>query len=333
MAVVIRTAMVLAIALGLTACGGGSSSRPTTRPPAAEPATAPSPDHRPAGTEVRVGLLPEGIVVIPRSGLVAVAVRDPAQIVLIPTGGARPLRRVSIPASPRHLELSGTGGPVLIPAETADELLELSVPRASISSIAVGVHPHDAAAAAGRVFVGNEFGRSVSVLAGSRVVGQARGFLQPGGLAAVGGAVAVVDVRADTVTLIDAHTLRALDAAPAGEGPTHVVAGGRRLFVADTRGNALLAFATEPKLHLAGRLPLPARPYGVAIDQVRNRLWVTLTATNEVAEVSIERPRLRRVASYPTGRQPNTVAVDPRDGRVYVADAGAGVVQLIDPRH
>jgi DNA-binding beta-propeller fold protein YncE len=70
----------------------------------------------------------------------------------------------------------------------------------------------------------------------------------------------------------------------------------------------------------------------MAIDRVRNRLWVTLTATNELVEVAIDGPRLRRGRSYPTGRQPNTVAVDPRDGRVFVADAGAGAVQLIDPR-
>ncbi len=279
-----------------------------------------------------MGRLPEGIVVIPRSGLVAVAARDPARIVLIPTRGDRPVRRIGVPTPPRHLGLVGPGGPILIPAESADELLELGVSTASVRSIAVGVHPHDAAAVAGRVFVGNEFGGSVSVVAGGLLVGQVRGFLQPGGVAAVGSGVAVVDVRADTVTLIDAHSLRVLGKAPAGDGPTHVVAGGGRLFVADTRGDALLAYATEPRFHPVGRLALPGTPYGMAIDPMRNRLWVTLTATNEVVEVAADDSRLRRVASYPTGRQPNTVAVDPRDGRVFVADAGPGVVQVIDPR-
>jgi DNA-binding beta-propeller fold protein YncE len=163
------------------------------------------------------------------------------------------------------------------------------------------------------------------------VVARIRGFLPPGGLAAIGSDVAVVDVRADTVTLVDAHTLRLLGSAPAGMGPTHVVADGRRLFVTDTRGDALLAYATQPKLHLVGRLALRGSPYGVAIDPVRNRLWVTRTAQNELVEVAIDGPTPRRVASYPTDRQPNTVAVDPRNGRVFVADTRAGVVQLIDP--
>jgi DNA-binding beta-propeller fold protein YncE len=279
-----------------------------------------------------VGTLPEGIAVDPHAEIVAVAVRDPPRLALVGAGSGRVLRSVRIVAPPRHLELAGDSGPVLVPAEQADQLIELSLPSATVRSIPVGVHPHDAAAVAGRVFVGNEFGRSVSVLAGRRMVAQIEGFIQPGGLAAVGGEVAVVDVRADAVTLIDAHSLRVLGKAPAGKGPTHVVAGDGRLFVADTRGNALLAYATHPKLHLVSRLALAGTPYGIAIDPVRSRLSVTLTATNELVEVAIDGPRLRRVASYPTGRQPNTVAIDPRDGRVFVADAGAGVVQLIDPR-
>jgi DNA-binding beta-propeller fold protein YncE len=264
--------------------------------------------------------------------MVAVAIRDPARLVLIGAGSGRVLRRVRIAAPPRHLELAGDSGPVLVPVEPVDRLLEVSLPSATVRSIAVGVHPHDAVAVAGRVFVGNEFGGSVSVVAGRRVVAQIAGFLQPGGLAAVGGEVAVVDVRADAVTLVEGRRLRVVGRAAAGEGPTHVVAAGRRLFVVDTRGNALLGYATEPKLHLVSRLALSGTPYGIAIDVVRDRLWVTLTARNELVEVAIDGPMLRRVASYPTGRQPNTVGVDPRDGRVFVADAGAGVVQLIDPR-
>ena len=264
--------------------------------------------------------------------MVVVAVRDPARLVLIGADSGRVLRRVPIASPPRHLELAGERGPVLVPAEPVDQLIEVSLPSATVRSIAVGVHPHDAVAAAGRVFVGNEFGRSVSAVSGRRVIAQIEGFMQPGGLAAAGGEVAVVDVRADTITLVDAHSLRVLGSAPAGEGPTHVVAGSGRLFVADTRGNALLAYATRPKLHLVGRLTLPGTPYGLATDPVHNRLWVTLTATNELVEVVIGGQPLRRLASYPTGRQPNTVAIDPRDGRVFVADAGAGVVQAIDPR-
>lgn len=301
------------------------------RPPAAEPATATVARLRPAGHETRVGPLPEGIVVDPHAGMVAVAVQDPAELVLIDAVSGRVLQKVRISAPPRHLELAGDSGPLLVPAEPVDWLIEVSLPSATVRSVAVGVHPHDAAAVAGRVFVGDEFGRSVSVVVERHVVARIGGFLQPGGLAAVGADVGVVDVRADTITLIDAHSLRVLGRAQAGKGPTHVVARHGRLFVADIRGNALLAYATRPKLHLAARLALPGTPYGIAIDSVRNRLWVTLTAINELVAVAIDGATLRRVGSYPTDRQPNTVAVDPRDGRVFVSDAEPGVVQLIDP--
>jgi len=68
-------------------------------------------------------------------------------------------------------------------------------------------------------------------------------------------------------------------------------------------------------------------PYGIAHDVRRGRLWVTLTATNRVAEVT-DRRLLR---SFPTVRQPNSVAVNPGDGRVFVASRADGTLQLLDP--
>ena len=315
----------------VAACSSRHHNAPRILPPAAEPAQAPSQARRPAGRIVGVGALPEGIAVAPRSGVAIVAVRDPAELVLVNARSGRVLRRVGIVAPPRHLELAGPAGPVLVPAETANRLLELSLRTGTVRSITVGVHPHDAAATDGRVFLGDEFGDSVSVVPAGRAVARIGGFLQPGGIAAIGGDVAVVDVRADTVTLIDARSLRVIARAAAGHGPTHVVAAGTMLFVADTRGNAILSYA-QPRLRLVGRLLLPGTPYGIAIDRGGRRLWVTLTASNELAELAVGARSLRPVAAYHTAQQPNTVAVDPRDGRVFVADAGAGAVELIDPR-
>jgi DNA-binding beta-propeller fold protein YncE len=323
---------LLAAGLALAACGAGQRGAGPAPLAAAEPAVAPPPVLHPAGPSIPVGAFPEGIVVDPRTGIVVVAVRDPAQLVLLSARTGRVLRRVPILAPPRHLELVPGGLTVLVPAEPIDRLLELSLPGGRVRSVAVGAHPHDAAAAAGRVLVGNEFGHSVSVIRGARTIARIGGFLQPGGLAAVGRDVAVVDVGADTVTLIDAASFRVLGSAHAGQGPTHLVSDGERLFVVDTRGGAVLVYATRPALRLVSRFSLPGTPYGVAIDPLRRRLWVTLTAKDALAELAIDGPSLRALDSYPTARQPNTVAVDPRDGRVFVADAGPGAVQLIDPR-
>jgi len=83
-------------------------------------------------------------------------------------------------------------------------------------------------------------------------------------------------------------------------------------------------------MELIRRYPLPGAPYGMAIDNRRHRLFVTLTARNELAELTAEgRPHI--VRRYPTPQQPNTVAVDTATGRVFVAGKVDGVLQLLDP--
>ncbi len=316
------------VVVALAGCGGSRDHLA-----AAEPAVAPASVDAPAGRSVPVGNGPEGIVADRRTGLIVVGLRAPAQLVMINARSGRVVRRVLIPGAPRHLQLAAVGGPVLVPEELVDRLLEVSLPSGRFRSIKVGARPHDAAEDNGRVFVGNEFGRSVGVIQGTRVVREIGRFIQPGGLAAAGPDVAVVDVGADSVTLIDAGTLREVGRVSAGAGPTHVVAGaGGLLYVIDTRGNAVLTFATRPKLRRLMRFPLTGTPYGVAIDPARQRLWVTLTARNQVVELDSTGGLLRRVSTYATGRQPNTVAIDDGTGSVFVADSGAGAVQIIEPR-
>ncbi len=139
---------------------------------------------------------------------------------------------------------------------------------------------------------------------------------QPGRLAvtAMGDRVAVLRPRERALELFAADTLRPLGRIDVGIGPTHVVARGARLFVVDTRGNGLIEVSTDP-LRVHRRTHLEGSPYAIAFDPVRKRFWVTLTATNRVAELT-DRRVLR---SFPTVRQPNSVAVDPVTGRVLVA--------------
>ncbi|EWM10075.1 LppL protein [Kutzneria sp. 744] len=152
---------------------------------------------------------------------------------------------------------------------------------------------------------------------------------QPGGIETIGDTVAMVDVRDATLTAYDADKLTQLGSVPAGNGPTHIVADNEgRFVVVDTRGNALLAFKD---LKPAGSLLLPGTPYGAAFDRARDRMWVTLTGANEVVGVDLAGAQLKIAARFPTVRQPNTVAVDSGTGRVFVAGAADGVVEIIDP--
>jgi DNA-binding beta-propeller fold protein YncE len=273
------------------------------------------------------------VVADPRTGIVAVALRDPDAIALVDGRAEKLLEAVGVPAAARHLSLAAPGGPVLVPAEQANQLVRLSLPQGRTSRVRVGTYPHDAAQSGGRTFVGDERGNTLSVLQGRRLVQRIDVAAQPGGVAAAGDGrqIAVVSVRERVLELFDARTLRRLGRAPAGVGPTHVVTDGHGLiYVIDTAGDALLVFRTRPVLQLTRRVYLPGAPYGVAYDPVRLRLWVTSSRDNTLFELRARgRPAVRR--TFPAVRQPDSVAVDTATGRVFVTGRVDGVLQVLDP--
>jgi DNA-binding beta-propeller fold protein YncE len=308
----------------LAACGGSSDRLP----PAAEPARSPPLDREPAGTVVPLGHKPEGLAFDPATGQLAAGLTNPDRLAVVDGDTGRTVRRIPLPESPRHLRLGAPGGPVLVPAERADAIVEVSLARGRLRTAPVGRFPHDAARAGGRVFVGDELGHTVSVVEGGRRIETLPAPRQPGGVAATADRshVGVVGVRERALEVIDTRTLESEGKVSVGIGPTHVVGGGGRFFVVDTRGNALLEVRLDP-LRVHRRTHLGGTPYGIAVDTERRRYWVTLTGRNQVAELTDHRV-LRR---FPTVRQPNSVAVDPRTGRVFVASRTEGTLQFFDP--
>jgi DNA-binding beta-propeller fold protein YncE len=281
-----------------------------------------------------VGSSPEGVVADPQTHIVAVGVRDPFGLVLLDATTGAVLRRIALPGGFRHLQLAAPGGPVLVPDEGANRLIRVTLPTGEIASeVATGVVPHDATAAAdGTVFVANELGHSVVAVRGDRVVHTFTDVTQPAGLAAAGNLVGLVDVRENTLTVYDAQRLQRIAELPAGAGPTHVVADKRgHLAVIDTRGGAVLLYQLQPAIRQIGRVELPGTPYGVAYDAVRDRLWVTLTALNEVIGLNLSTSQPVLATPLPTVRQPNSVAVDGPTGRLYVTGTAEGVLEIIEP--
>ena len=72
--------------------------------------------------------------------------------------------------------------------------------------------------------------------------------MQPAGMAPVGNLMGMLDVRKNDLTVYDADKLSIVGSTPAGVGPTHLVADKHgRYIAADTRGNAVRVFSTEPR--------------------------------------------------------------------------------------
>ncbi len=351
----------VAVVLGLAGCGGSdranhatdvgatptttglippgaptTGTRPPTKdlPPAAEPHSAPPQTSPLPGRTVAVGAAPEGVVVDAVTRTVAVATRDPDQLVLLNADTGAVTGRTPLPGHARHLQLAGPGGPVLVPVESANALVRVDLPGGQAESqVITGTVPHDAAQAQnGYVFVANELGGTVTVLRGDEVLKVFTDAVQPAGMAPIGLDMGMIDVRKNTLTVYDAAALKILGSTPAGAGPTHLVADKHDRWIAtDTRGNAVRVFSDEPDLAEVGKVDQPGGPYGIAYDPVHDRVWVTSSGTNEVVGYDMSGPTPREMMRLPTVQNPYTVGVDSDTGRLFIAGVTGGVVQIVDP--
>ena len=86
----------------------------------------------------------------------------------------------------------------------------------------------------------------------------------------------VVAVRARELEVFDTRALESAGTVDIGIGPTHIVGGGDRFFVVDTRGGSLIELRLDP-LRKHRRTYVGGAPYGIALDSERRRYWVTLT--------------------------------------------------------
>ncbi|HEY4097861.1 MAG TPA: hypothetical protein VGM33_20235 [Baekduia sp.] len=309
-----RRVLPLLLATVAVAGCGGSGARQPERPalsPAAQPARSPALTGKPAGRVVAVGGAPEALAIDPTAREVVVAVGDPARLVVLDARTGRRKRTVAL--------IGGAGSaPSVFTIPDPTGARALATPQAPAAAVV-----------AGRTFVADPRSNTVAVLDDGRPTARFRVDTDPVALAAADGdhALAVVSGRERTLALYDPRTLKRLGRAPAGAGPAQVAAEEGRVYVTDPRGDALLTFAVHPTLALLRRTALPGRPYAIAADPVRHRLWVTLPATNQLVALSTTDPP-RVLERVPTVRQPDAVAVDTARGTVAIAGRHAGVVQL-----
>ena len=335
-------AAVLAAALATALLLGGCSGEEVRLDPAAEPASSPELTAAPAGRVLPLADQSEGIAFDARTGTLAYASYRPGRVTVLDAATLEERGVVEVPGDPgrqRHLSFTRDGSTLLVASEGGDVLVGVDARTGrEVSSTRVGDFPHDAQEAEdGSIWVGNEGVKSgvgsLSVVVDGEVTDTLTDNLtQPGGVVISSGRVGAIDVRRNALVLFDVGSRDYVAALNAGRGPTHgVVDREGRMVVVDTEGDQVLVYRPEP-FTLVQRAPLRGSPYGVAYDPERHQLVATLTARNEVVAVDLDAPQPTVVGRWPTVRQPNTVAADPRDGTLYVAGStqGPGQLQVIE---
>jgi DNA-binding beta-propeller fold protein YncE len=153
-------------------------------------------------------------------------------------------------------------------------------------------------------------------------------FARVDALVTQGNTAVVLDRGQTSVTTIDASGSHPQQALRAGEGATTLAADpAGRVLVADTRGDELLVFGTDP-LIMRQRYPVRQAPYGLV--GTRSLAWVSQTAANSVIGYDLATGIPVEKVRYSTVRQPNTLAFDEATDTLYVVSASADGVQVID---
>ncbi|HWE88359.1 MAG TPA: hypothetical protein VG317_02700 [Pseudonocardiaceae bacterium] len=316
-------------------CSSGSSGDDLQVGPtlaAATPAVSPAAAASAPGGTVLAAPGVSAMAVDATSRTLAVAISSPPQVWLYALDDLKAApRRVSLPGVVTQLSLARPGGPVLAPVPAANQVVEIALPTGTTTVVPVSGGPTSAADIGGQLLVAVPGRKAVDVLSGGHLVRTVTGDTEPDQVLAVGAKAAVLDRPESALYDLDPATAKVGAGLRAGDGATNAVVDEYgRVLVVDTRGGELLAF-TANTVVLRQRYPVPGAPYGIAYDPKRDLAWVTLTASNEVVGFAmtggspVQRYRLTTV------RQPNSVAVDPDSGRVFVASADGEGVNVIQP--
>ncbi|SFQ54592.1 hypothetical protein SAMN05421810_10982 [Amycolatopsis arida] len=330
-----RLVAIPLLACALVAAGCADAGRDELQivenPVAATPATSPEPASAPAGTVLPVTGTVAALAVEPASRTLAVAVTEPPAVLLFALGDPEAVpRSVDLPAPAERLSV--VGGQVVASVPEAGVVARVSVPDGQVERVPVTGQPVDVAGQGDHLLVAVRDRKAIEVLDGAAVTRTITGQLDSVDEIITEGAHPVVLDRVRTALFrLDVERGDVGEGLRAGQGATNAVPDGfGRVLVTDTRAGALLAFSTEPLL-LRQRYPVPGGVYGIAYDDERHLAWVTLTERNEVVGFDVRGGEPTERFRLPTVRQPNSVAVDDRTGRVVVGSATGEGIQVITP--
>ncbi|BBY15508.1 hypothetical protein MLIT_11000 [Mycolicibacterium litorale] len=319
--------------VALAVLAGCSSSPVDAPPPTITPATAassPPVTGEPDGTVRPVGADTAAALFDPATrSLVVLGPGPEGQSALTVFTSAAPPRTVLTPAPATAMAGDDDGGLYLA---TRGGYLRVDVAAGTVAPVDVeGEADTDFTAIArredGRLVLGTSDGAVLTLSSDTAVAARLGIFARVDALVTQGNTAVVLDRGQTSVTTVDASGTKAAQALRAGEGATTMAADPQgRVLVADTRGDELLVFGTDP-LIMRQRYPVPGAPYGLTGSP--ELAWVSQTAANTVigydlsTGIPVERVRYRTV------QQPNLLAYDDASGTLYVVSGTGAGVQVI----
>jgi DNA-binding beta-propeller fold protein YncE len=319
--------------LAISAISGCSSNSVDAPPPTVAPARAaqsPPITGEPAG------------VVRPMPGHAQAAVFDPAtaSLAVLSTGVAAQSTVTVVPASGpgRSVPLPGPATAMTgdhdgrVYASTRGGYFRVDLRAGTASRVDVdGQSGTEFTAIArrsdGKLVLGSADGAVYTLNSDSTVGASLKIFARVDALVTQGNSAVVLDRGQTSVTTLSASGNDADHALRAGEGATTMVADSAgRVLVADTRGDELLVFGTDP-LILRQRYPVRDAPYGLAGSS--KLAWVSQTAVNAVVGYDLATGIPVEKVRYRTVQQPNSLAFDEASGTLYVVSGSGAGVQVI----
>lgn len=329
-------AALLAGTVLLTGCGtdqSNASEQPADEIIPATPGIAAARNAIPQGTTTPLPGKASAITLDETTRTVAVALTDPARLLLYPADNlAAAPREIPLPGPADQLSL--VDGKLLVPVRANGKLLRITLPDGAPETFEVPGGPVGATQVGERIIVAlRDPGKGIAVLnsAGKLERTISEGFRGVSGVLPAGKKVVVLDELRTAVIEVDPATGEIGAGLRAGDAATRMVTDrfGRVLAV-DTRAGEFLAFSTGP-LIMRQRYPVAGAPYGIAYDRTRDLAWITLTDRDEVIGLNVATGSPEEKYRFTTVHQPNSVTVDPKSGRVLIASADGGGVQVVQP--
>lgn len=326
----IRAAIIALATAGLVGCSANHADAPPPTIVPAQAAQSPPVTTEPAGVVRPLGGPAEAAVFDAATASLAVlspGVGGHSTVTVVPASGAA--RRVPLPGPATAMTGDNDGR---VYASTRGGYFRVDIRAGTASRVDIeGQSDTDFTAIArradGKLVLGSADGAVYTLSSEAGVGASLKIFARVDALVAQGNTVVVLDRGQTSVTTISASGNDADHALRAGEGATTMAADSAgRVLVADTRGDELLVFGTDP-LILRQRSPVRDAPYGLAGSS--KLAWVSQTATNTVVGYDLATGIPVEKVRYRTVQQPNSLAFDEASGTLYVVSGSGAGVQVI----